>query len=790
MDPQLKSEPTAAFDESLDTITRVISVNLTILMYIVTALQFFRLSFSNYKLAIFASILTVIPICSALILLGKRDQVQNAASLRILASQATIVVAAYLLTGAAIVVWLFGLPITIWTFILRSVVSVLTFIHFGIVLAAPLLSPAGRVRLFSLLSRTMALRGVSSAPLAFLLIVSGAMFIVFRIEPSNPYLNVLFGFAAGFNPKPGWVTLVISCLLAVAAIAGCFRLIRRELERPKDRPFPGRTRLASVAVILAIFYFYFDYKLVSDVLHFLTNVAPAVQIINADSVPMVTAFSQYGPWPMVITWLTFLATSPSFHAANILAQLHSLAFYSIILFCLLRMTRYRAPALLLGVLAIGVVLAGWWGGDGSLNTVPSSMGMRYLPNAFVVLAISLLSDGRMRSKTLFLSVVVSALWSFETLLGSIAILGLFLLVCAVRDRDPVGFLRAAVAVIVFPVAVALSLTGVVTLFWAGKLPDYGTYLNFARVYNMTSEFWALDGAMAFLGWIPVAVAVMTGLTLAWLSAISRHLSVLQCESQIIIYRFAPMAALTGFMSSYYAGRSVDFTLIISFLPLSALVIPVILGVFRESMSGALPRLQLAAFPTLAVFLALTFSFSALYRKGGPYSTAISECLYDRACSPFELAKVTKLRYSLQPMLDRAANPPYFDTSGIAREAINLIELYGANQRQVALFLGVHPSGSWSVHTNAVLVLTNKGHRWPISYVLSDELNPSLQRSIIEADVHLEEGEPVFVRRDESKLGPLESAILARIRSSAHLCPLPTAALMVTAFRVTFQKQCS
>jgi hypothetical protein len=89
----------------------------------------------------------------------------------------------------------------------------------------------------------------------------------------------------------------------------------------------------------------------------------------------------------------------------------------------------------------------------------------------------------------------------------------------------------------------------------------------------------------------------------------------------------------------------------------------------------------------------------------------------------------------------------------------------------------------------VLVLTGKGHRWPISYVLSDEINPLLEEKIINADVRLEEGETVFIRSDESRLGKLEAAIVAKIRSSSRLCPLSPTGRMVTAYRISFLQHC-
>jgi hypothetical protein len=519
------------------------------------------------------------------------------------------------------------------------------------------------------------------------------MLTTFYIGRGNPFSNVIVGLIAGLDPKPGWITLVLAPSCAVGVLAVCFRLIvsEREPQAPKRDWISFVSRIAPALAVFSVSYFYFDYKFDTDVLHFLANVGPASQIVLADSVPMVTAFSQYGPGPMEVTWLAFLVTQPSFHAANILSQLHSIAFYSVILVCLYRMTPYRVSALWLVFFAVGVLLAGWWGGNGSLNNVPSSMGLRYLPNAILVLAISYLPRNRTLSASLFFAIVLSALWSFETLAGSIFIFGMFILILSVRERNIRGFFRGIVLGALAPVTVAVALTCGITLLWIGKFPDYWAYLQFALIYNMTSQFWSLDASGAFWGWIPVAVVVMAVLTLAWLSALKPGDADPPFDSDVLIHRFAPMAALTGFMSSYFAGRSVDFTLIISFLPFSALVIPAILAAFQDSMSGRKSSVQLGAVAGSIIFVALSFSFSALYRKGAPYSIAISECLYNRNCTPVGLTKVAAQRFLLRPMLDQAANPNYFDTTGLAQEAISLIQRYAPDRRTIPLFLGIHPT---------------------------------------------------------------------------------------------------
>jgi len=389
--------------------------------------------------------------------------------------------------------------------------------------------------------------------------------------------------------------------------------------------------------------------------------------------------------------------------------------------------------------------------------------------------------------------VLSGLWSFETLAGSIAIIGLFILINSVRKRSLGCLLRGLSLGIVVPVAASVVLMSAITLAWSGALPNYLAYLQFAHAYNMISEFWSLDASGTFYGWIPVVGTIIVVLTIAWSSAFEGEKSGAPFDWDVLVDRFVPMAALCGFMSSYFAGRSIGFTLIISFLPFGALLIPGVLTVFYQAISGNGQAIRVMVVPGMAIYVAVSFSLMAVYRKDGPYSTAVAECLYRNNCSPNALKVTLAERLLLRPMLDRAANPDYFDTSGLTKDAIALIERYAADRPQIALFLGIHPTlhplPIWSVHTNAVLLLEHKGHRWPISFVLSDELNPTISRSIVSAEVHLEEGEPVFVRNDESRLGPLEAAIVAKIRSTVRLCPLPPTGLTVTVYRVTYLQQC-
>jgi hypothetical protein len=778
------------FEDKFDVVVRAASFSLTALLYAAVVVAFLGLEPRLSKLVVFVAILTVVPAGSAAAIKAVRHLPPDWLRLAELASAAIVMVSGATLAGISFVVWLFGISASPSNAVIRVDLTVLVLCHFlGLLAGSTLCSLSTRNRITAEIERLATLGGRLTVPVSFSLIVSAAMLLTFHIGTGNPLLNASVALAQALNPKPGPVAVALSLVLAAGVLAICFRLLKpgKEPDASILRSILNSNLTVLIVALLATGYLYFDYRFHTDVLHFLTNAGPASQIIFAHSVPMVTAFSQYGPGPTLMTWIAFLVGSPSFGAANVVAQLCSILFYWIMLVCLFRMTPYRKAAMWLGFFAIGVLLAGWWSGNGSLNSVPSAMGLRYLPNGVLVLALSLLPKGRQLSPLVFFGMVLSGLWSFETLAGSVAIIGLFILINSVRQRSLGCLVRGLSLGIVAPTATSVVLMSVMTLAWSGALPDYLAYLQFARVYNMISEFWSLDASGAFYGWVPVAATIMVVLTIAWILALEGDKPGAPFGWDVLIDRFVPMAALCGFMSSYFAGRSVDFTLIIAFLPLTALLIPGALTVFDQAISRNRQAIRIVAVPVLAIFVAVSFSFLALYRKDGPYSTAIAECLYRKNCSPVALRSALTERLLLRPMLDQAANPNFFDTSGLTKDAIALIERYAADRSQIALFLGT--TTIWSVHTNAVLLLKHKGHRWPISYVLSDEINPSISQSIANAEVRLEEDEPVFIRSDESRLGPLEEAIVAKIRSSARLCPMPPAGLTVTAYRVTYLPQC-
>jgi hypothetical protein len=105
-----------------------------------------------------------------------------------------------------------------------------------------------------------------------------------------------------------------------------------------------------------------------------------------------------------------------------------------------------------------------------------------------------------------------------------------------------------------------------------------------------------------------------------------------------------------------------------------------------------------------------------------------------------------------------------------------------------VLLGASPGG-YEILSDLALMHSGKWHTWPRSYTLSDGLLPSLVRRILAAPVRLEPGALVIMRRDETKLEPLESGILRIIRSKGTLCVLDESSPQIAAYRFSPGQTC-
>ena len=176
--------------------------------------------------------------------------------------------------------------------------------------------------------------------------------------------------------------------IAVLAILLIVFLARLELQLGERSAnyLPTTCQVGLLITVGLTCFCFFDFSLPSDALHYLTNVAPALHL-QFGGVLMVDTFSQYGPGPVLMTLLGLTLGPTKLATANIVVQIHNLAFYSLWIFCLYRLSTLKLPALVIGFLSIGALMAVWGGETSNINFAPSILGFRYLPILLMVVAI-------------------------------------------------------------------------------------------------------------------------------------------------------------------------------------------------------------------------------------------------------------------------------------------------------------------------------------------------------------------------------------------------------------------
>ena len=593
-------------------------------------------------------------------------------------------------------------------------------------------------------------------PLNVIILVITTLMISGQLNGKVPFAGHMFSVFFELSPRPSGLVIIISFLVACSILYFSFG------RKPQCRLSGAVPQKSYDAKLLTITLFiipllYLDVRFDSDLLHFLTIAAPTNQLMHANGVPLIDTYSQYGLGPLLMNWLVFELLGSNLHLTNLLAQAHSIGLYCIIIVCIWRTSDFCKNSLIIGAASISIVIAGWYYGNYSINSVPSSMGLRYLPWGLVVLAISLLNRQRDHSVFLKFSLFISTVWSIDALLGSYILVSLWIILESLAFGNFKYFFKRLFKTISVPFTLSLVFICLLTIILAEKLPDLKPVFEFISVYNFNSGFWAIKASNVFWGWLLMAAIYGCSLSYCWYLAIyyrknyrsSGGADQKRIDIVGVLRSYAPLSGLVALMSAYFVGRSVDFTLIIAFLPVLALVVPGFLkfSVIAQSRNEIILRnLVVGLF-----LLSLTFSFSVLIRDGGPYKPIFSEILRGRI---YEIPANFKLR----PMLDKNANPNFEEHSGLAQITITAIENFAPHKKRLTLLLGMHPKTPWSVHTDMVYLLSNRANTFPISYVLSDQLLQSRLQSITNHEPNLKIGDIVIVRRNKDKLQDLEKTI--------------------------------
>jgi hypothetical protein len=634
----------------------------------------------------------------------------------------------------------------------------------------------------------------------FAVSLSAALFSLFWVEPEARIINPIVRFFAAppFTAAKRALPLGVAIVLAALAILSIAALTTLEI-RLRDRAIRHSRVIyrGSLALVIGLACLcYFDFSLPADALHNMTNIGPALHL-KFGGVLMFDTFSQYGPGPVLMTLLGLELGPSTIPMGNIVVQVSNLVFYGLWFICLYRMSTLKLPALLIGFLSIGVLLAVWGEGNSNINFAPSIMGLRYLPVLLMVLAISLLPPAARHSALTAASTFIAGLWSAEALVGALGIHLAFVGMLGLRDRAIFRILLDCVLACI-PVLGAIVALSAVTLSQVGELPHYRIYLDFMSVYSMLSSFWSLPANPLFLGWGAIMLAVFLVLADGWIRIISRASQVTELSDSELYYKFVPMALLAILMSAYFAGRSVEYLLVVALLPFVALIVP---GLLRTAIVLARDKpasLFMLTLPVVASLWALSFTFIALTRYDPPYSFLLQECRDHGRCTPSTLLTGLHEKLSVRPVIDKSTalwSQNYFDYSGAIREAVDAMQDFASDQKTVSVFLGsVLPDPMVdkvrdNMASDLALLFAGKWHRWPRSYGFSDALIPALVDQIVSTPIHLNGGEIVIVRRDEKPFGEIERRILQKIRAETTLCLLPGQWKEIAVYRVADDVGC-
>ncbi|WLA54282.1 hypothetical protein [Bradyrhizobium diazoefficiens] len=614
---------------------------------------------------------------------------------------------------------------------------------------------------------------------------AAALIALFKIEPDNRYFNPLFSFfvptvPGGYPDRSSLLFATFTSALFVA-IGACLLVFERHLAANHPARLPSAQRATLAIAIVASVFISFDFSFAADPFHYMTVVGPALHLLHGGGTLMVDTFSQYGPGPVVVTYLAFQLGPPSFAIANIAIQLCNLIFYGLFLIALWQSTRSRMTAVWFGLAFIAFWLAGWGNGQGNVNSAPSVLGARYLP--IMLMAVALGGQrGARHSAITFLAGFLSSLWSIEAFIGSAALYAGSLALINLRDLTYARLARDLV-VAALPMIAGLAALSVGTLVAAGSWPAFDIYLGFLSSYNPLAQFWSVPFDATFWGWLPILAAVAIAVAGCWLLTIDRRRVSRQATGDAWLQHVLPAAILTAVTGAYFAGRSVDFTVIIALLPFALLFVPAALWLAGLTLDGDRVATSLTAIAAAAVFWASIFSCLYVFRTDGAYSLLVQECRDMGRCTPSALGhgmtEATRQELALSPGTNIWALTDYDRT--IVTEARTLIERYSGADAQITVLLG-GSSGGQQMLSDIALMYARKWHTWPRSFTFSDELVPALVERILAAPVRPATGDLVLLRRDPTSLGTIERGILSRLRADGRLCYLEPGGTEVSGYR--------
>ena len=538
---------------------------------------------------------------------------------------------------------------------------------------------------------------------------------------------------------------------------------------PKSVPFT--TRLAAILSAAVAIMLLTDTRLPFDWIHYGTYLGPANAVLEG-RFPMVDTISQYGVLNYLL-YSTGLLFAPyrTFTVAAAVSVVANLATYVCILLLARRLWGVRWFALIFGIL---VIYAAAHVAPFQVNSYPNFRGMRFLPAAFIAMAIASIPGGRRFTPLSIFAYCASLLWSVE---GAACAIGAYVTYLIVVDSTASARLRTLASLTLLTSGTYLALT-LGTLAVTGELPRFDLYLKFVFGFvsldNYTGANWLKAMDPHELIWLPLVLLYFGIASIAWCLVLDRRDSRPVQIDRLLSARLAAIAACGVLLLSLFVFRSLlVYLLVVAPLGL-ILFFSITVAVWRNSEASRFSRLAVGLPFIMTVSLSAAILCNA-FKENDPAklitheNSAIHDWMRNKSLG-FALA-ARRLK-SLEADYDTGMSFPWKPAR--MREGEILINRWFADKRNVLNFVSESP---------AILLRTQKDHRYPTAYPFSEGASTIMANHIASSQVKIEDGERMIVSNHPSELTPLETRILHHILADWDALPID-ASQYATVYQLT------
>lgn len=562
---------------------------------------------------------------------------------------------------------------------------------------------------------------------ALIVALGVAVFVLSPLEPRAPIPIGLVDYAVNAPRFAMWA--IAGILWAATGIWLCRSEGRMSL------PVKGvLTKIAGAAAAVVVLSVYDDTHF-ADFSHYLPLVGPAMHMVH-HGVPMVDTYSVYGLLPWLLQRAAFGLFDQSFGTTAVVVRCLNLAYFFVILFALLSVTRRRisavwffVPALLMAITSHGPGVGGMF----NMNALPMTLGGREILPSTMAFLLIVGRNGRLVKFSCFVVAALASLSSVEIFVFTLGTWGYATLIEAVRLRSAAAFTRwlaAVAATVVFAHAVFAA----VIYLSSGALVDYLPYLDMFFQFRPAEESqWSMPFVPNYALWFPIGFAyflVVAGTT---------YRAYMRNVPDALVDRLLPFAIFGLGPLAYFFGRPQEATLGIAWLPFCVVAIAVAEVVFGQGRRFGAAGKVLAGAMAVSFAFAFADSFEHFMRPLNPErgnSTVLRRCLSRQGCSVPEVAHNIRLALTTDS-LDPRTQVGYAIKAGGPRERIeeasDMVRRLAHDGRPIGLLTDIFPTifgDSDSAVSVAAYMTTGRWFPWSISSPLNDGLAPIVAARIL------------------------------------------------------------